>query len=943
GIAMKSLNIIDKVVFKNIYLSFLERIIFIYFQKKNFKSAYRYAFLKRNYLNLDNHDEVNRWYLEMAYIYAELNQRDKASSHLQAILSNFPDEPLKALTLSNLTKLYIDDGLIAEAKKTLSEGMKLVDKLKDYEGKMYCEYLNAKLLLLEKNYKYAKQSFHDLFHKIPVLTSDYMGILNEYLELLINLEQWDDFEKLILKYQKAIENSDDLVVKKMFYRNILKQKITRDKNLKEVLKPILTILDTLESQIVKRDSDALETLSEDEKNLEINAKLRLLIEKIEKTIVLSNLASLSDNERGCFMEFSKHLEKIVGFQEALFIVFSKANFATLPEFFENFNQVSSYEYKKQRLYEREIPYSNLNGTIVEMLVTANHEIMIDFQDSSLPLKNVLNDKLYTSSLVQSLIAIPLHYEQELFACAIFTANDSSLLDVDSMALLKIGCKLLEFKLISLFYQESLRSQKNILQIAMNSLQDGMFYFDHIKKRMICTSQLSQFLRIDEQMLDRTEYNEFINIEDQRQFSVINEAIAQGNKYEVQYRLTIGNQEINVKEAASPYINKEGMIKFYVGTIRKIEHYIPISQQKFAMDDENAFSLFIDELKSKTKDLDFKFALARFQILNLHDLNSEVAMQTTKYFYQQIKNEFSETTFYLPDGTFCSFLDISDQRVLDRKIRSVLEKSDRGLRYQNFNINFETKASLVRYPRDSFNIDELITFSEISLRSSERYQVFSDEIHKKYLKMTSISYCLQEQLRKSSVDILLLELILKKPGPKSFLVQYNIPGLMPKESITEFASDLVLVPFQILAIKQLFREMNPENNLLYYINLSTKAIEILLKDQFFTNHYALFQHVVIIIEDYSTRFEKLFGQLGDYHVKVMVSNRIFMQLNFTLLADYSIFGVCVNDVLSHQERINLLKFCQWFDLELLTNFDYLEYQNGKYKSEKLISLVQNDEK
>ncbi|MDD3107202.1 MAG: hypothetical protein PHP65_05340, partial [Bacilli bacterium] len=81
AIAMKSLHIIDTVVFKNIYLSFLERIIFIYFQKKNFKSAYRYAFLKRNYLNLDNHDEVNRWYLEMAYIYAELNQRDKASSH----------------------------------------------------------------------------------------------------------------------------------------------------------------------------------------------------------------------------------------------------------------------------------------------------------------------------------------------------------------------------------------------------------------------------------------------------------------------------------------------------------------------------------------------------------------------------------------------------------------------------------------------------------------------------------------------------------------------------------------------------------------------------------------------------------------------------------------------------------------------------------------------
>lgn len=55
----------------------LERAIYILIQKKNYKSAYRYAFMKSKVIDLDNIDEVNRWYLEMAYIYAELNQKKK--------------------------------------------------------------------------------------------------------------------------------------------------------------------------------------------------------------------------------------------------------------------------------------------------------------------------------------------------------------------------------------------------------------------------------------------------------------------------------------------------------------------------------------------------------------------------------------------------------------------------------------------------------------------------------------------------------------------------------------------------------------------------------------------------------------------------------------------------------------------------------------------------
>ncbi|MGD9604590.1 MAG: hypothetical protein AB7V00_00360 [Bacilli bacterium] len=943
SLALKTFNIIDSVVFQKIYISFLDHIIFIYFQKKNFKSAYRYTFLKRNYLNLEDHDEVNRWYLEMAYIDAELNQKDKASQHLQAILNNYPDESLKALALSNLTKLYLDDGLLNEAKKTLAEGIKLVEKLKDDEGKLYCEYLNAKLFVLEKNFKFAKQSFHDLFHKISHLSESYLGIFNEYLELLITLEHWDDFDRIVAKFYKEVEQSTDLETKKGFYLSLLKAKIGREKGLKEPLKPLLAMLEALDNQVAKNNSEALEISNEDDKNLEINQRLRTLIAKIEKTMVLTNLASLSDNERDCFMEFSKHLETIVNFNEANFIIFSKSNFASLPEFFENFNHVKSFEYKKQRLFERDIPYNNLNGTIVEMVVSANHEIMIDFSNTQLPLKNVVTEKLYHQSLTQSLIAIPMLYEKDLFACAIFTANDSTLLDVDAMALLKVACKLLEFKLISIFYQDSLRTQKNILQIAMNHLQEGIFYLDQVKSRMLCSSQLLSFLKIEEQMIDRNEYQQWIRKEDQNQLLSVIDKIERGESYEITYRINLQNQEIHVKEQAAPYISKEGKIKFYIGTIRKIDENIPISQQKLTMDDELVFNSFLTEIKSKTTDLDYKFALGRFQIINLENTNTEFAMQTIKYFYQLIKQEFSELTFYLADGTFISYLETSDQRIIDRKIRIIFENADRGFRYQNFNINFETKASIVRYPRDSFSVDELIIFSDLALKEPKRYQVFSDDIHKKYLKSSQVAFCLQEQLKKGTIELLYLPLIGKNTIPKSFLVQYNVPGLLPKESVFQYVTNLTIIPFQILALKQLIREINPANDFCYYFQINAKALEMLIKDQFFSSHLSMFQKINLCINDFSENIANSLQYLKENNIKVLVNYHVFQKLHVNdLLNDY-LFGVLLEDTLDHLSRQSLIQVCKLYNYELLCNFDFSEFQNVKYKSDILENVAQINQK
>ncbi len=94
----------------------LERLIYICIQKKNFLSACRYANEKRLYLDINDKNAVNRWYLEMAYIHDALNEKTKALSDLNAILENDPSSDLRLIVLNNITKLYIDNKNIEYSK-----------------------------------------------------------------------------------------------------------------------------------------------------------------------------------------------------------------------------------------------------------------------------------------------------------------------------------------------------------------------------------------------------------------------------------------------------------------------------------------------------------------------------------------------------------------------------------------------------------------------------------------------------------------------------------------------------------------------------------------------------------------------------------------------------------------------------------------------------------
>ncbi len=935
NIAIKNINNIDSIIFKKIYISFLERAIYIFIQKKNYKSAYRYAFMKRKAIDLDNIDEVNRWYLEMAYIYAELNQKEKALMNLKAILNNYPNDNLKALTLSNMTKLYIDQKQISEAKNTLNDCITLVYKLDDEEGITYCEYLNAKLHILENNHKLGKQSFQDIFKNLNNLTDDYLSIANEYIALLLDMDLYDEAYRISIKYLKSVEKSKDLYIKRDYYKNYLKIFILKNKSVREDLKQLLKAIEVLELEIERNDHNLINETNEDDKNLEVASRVRDLISKVEKTINISNLALKNENERDCFMEFSKVLEEYVGFDEVLYVILTKGDLEVLPEFLENFNMFKTYNYKKQRLYEREFSFNSLSGTIVEMLISTNHEVALDFSETSIPVKDIVSGKSYSELGVKTLFAIPLNLEKEMFGCVVFFSSDSELIDSDRTLNLKIATKMLEFKLINIFYQENLRCQKAIFQAAVGELKEGIYFMDPESRKMLLSEELSTFLQRDTN-ISKTDYEKAINEDDIKIHGNIDKYIENGEPYNLEYRIKIGEKEILISDKARPYITKDGVIKFYVGTIDKLDNEVILTEAVGnSILGEDDYQKFLNEISEKTHDLEFKCTFGKFQLLEQEDLKGNMYDLVLEYVNGLIKEHFSERVFRLNDGSFVAVLEINDQRVIDRKIKTLFSIVDQGIIYENAAVHFDLKAAVVRFPRDTYNFQEIGEFLDIALNNGNRYQIFNDDIHKRFLKKKAINACVLEELKRDNLELLLVNLK-TKDQTLAYEVSYNIPGLNPKEMISDYLDLKIRIPMEKLVLKTLLKKINEFTEARFYLHLSCSTIDLLLKDDFFKNEDPKkYQKIILCIDDYASHFERILTGLSMYEFKINLNYDIVEKVSFGTLLKYDINGIFINNGL--EERTKTLAILAAVDYEVLANITYPDYYNAIIRTDEIIKL------
>ncbi|HKM30067.1 MAG TPA: hypothetical protein VJZ51_04880, partial [Bacilli bacterium] len=932
-LATKNFPDLDKTIYQKIYVSVLERLIYILIQKKNYRRAFIYANEKRLYIDINNSDEVNRWYLENSYIYEALGEKHKALSNLLTILSNNPADNLKVIILGNITKLYIDDGDMKNALNYLEMTMVLSNTLNDKASQTYCDYLNAKILIFEKKYKFAVKLFKDIFKNLRDLNDEQINYLNEFCELLLITEDYHSVKKYSDQYQKAVEVSADQYLKKNFYKNYLKASIMLLPGYKDEIIKLLAYTDLVEKEIIRNNEESILEANEDDKQLELNEKLQETIAIIENTINLVNLAMVKVGERESLLAFSKSLEKIVPFNEALFIIFNRANFELLPDLHDSFSTVATFSYKKDRLYERQLPYSSLDGTIIELLVTGNKDVILDFNDTNIPIVEPITKATYLDLKVKWLYATPLNYDGDLYACVVYTSTITDITAPAALLNLKIASKLLESKLINLFYQENLHAQKDILETAMSGLQEGLFYYETARQRMLLNPELASFLGLEEITIARGDYLKKIIDIDKHIHNQIIAQIEAKKPYKFSYNLSLEGRRVLVTEHGKPYFSQDGLLKFYICSIvREDLKNNPQSLDLKASPKQQQTNVYftktelIDRMTLEQKlinEPNYHLTIIGIKLSSPIFLNGNLLDDVVKMI-SSITNEevyfLDKTKLVIPSKNY-------DSRVIDRWLREI--RSELYAKESTYNINLDPFVLAIKYPKDFTIFADIIDI--ISFMLKYKYPCLDDLTYKEYLSFKTLNNCIVAEIVKNDLEILYSPLYMQT-AKVGYEIKANIGGISPKKDFRQFISTANIVAFDKLIFDKIWQN---NDSLVKFMRINVNTLRELIKTKYFdAKDFSVKPYLLVEGNSYDLLANLKYLKQLDY--RIYLDYQALKGLTIAALYNLDIAGLLINSDLNEDERSQVISLSLNQKWQLITKQIWEDYLNSLYPTNELIS-------
>lgn len=849
----------DATTFQNIYVSFLERIIYVYIQKRNYLVAQHYVFEKRKYIDSKNRDVINRWYLEMAYIFAETNQQSKALTHLQAIVENFPSEEILSHTLSNMTKLYIDQNLIKEAKQTLNECLQVTF---DLEGLQYCDYLLAKICVLEKKYHEAMVLYRGLFQ--TQIQKEFLGIANDYLQLLITMNDTSGAEEFLKRMEPLVENNSDLEIKKEFYINKVRYLFAKNHIQDDNL--TMKIID-LDKEMRFQENKILTENLEDYRLDEKNRDVKKWSERVERTVQMIQTAFTAPTLRDLFFQFAKRLELVVPFTDLTFVLLEPISLT---------KKIPIYYYKVQRLYEKEMTIDELKETIVELMLINSKEVSLDLEDSKLILQDVFTKKNIKELDSRFLYGIPCQIGDNWTMAAVFSSSNQEMLESENLLICKIAIKLLELKVKNLLLEEE-KSEQTFIQDKI--LVDNNIYIgEWNQEQIILSKKLQQLLQEETSILP---WERFIHLFGEKEHRYWKDLLIDKQKSKLSFPWFFQNENHFITVQTFSYLEE------------KIFFTITFSEEeKYTFFDDERLNEKLNQYKQKVNDLEFKFSLIR-----LYPQNDN---------FSKLKKQFQDYIYFLSDKTAVIIIENEvSQRILDKLVKEIAQP-----------------LAIIRFPRDLIQIDEVVSFSKISLDHGETF--FTEEFYQKNLKMNSVRNLVQISLKEP------LELWRRKLlgfTDDFYEIRCKIKGVAASENSRDFLEDILLENYDQ---KMLDKVLTLSFETPHILCLNTKTVfQAIEKGKLIKNG-----NVIICLDQYQDHYEEINRFFEKNEMPLIIHFRLLLQMNPLLLNQITYMGILIDEGITLDERQTIIQIAKQKDLVLITNYAYPDYEKCLYRSDQM---------
>lgn len=870
---LKDIKNVDKIIFKNIYLDFLDRLIYLYINKRNYNIALRYISDKEKELNPNDSDSFNRLFLEYSYVYGEVNKLDKSEAYLLKILSNYPDDNIKSVVLSNLTKIYIDKNDIANAKKYLNQ---CIAYSNDHESEVYNDYLLAKICVLEGKEKEGLQLYDNIFVNEEI-NSMTLAMMNDYLKLLNSLKKYNKSLLLMNKLSLFINATDDLYIINSFYHNKLDYFIALkdNNNITITMKEI----EAIEKQISDNEKNLLNAnLEEDKKDIEEKTKVKTF-NQIDLLTNLVDTALKGNTLREIIMDFSSKVQKIINFDELQFILFNRVN----EKEYQISNEINCFRYKNNRLFEKNIAYEDLKGSIVEMLINTNKPIAIDFTNCNLDIKDLFNNKIYNKEENRYLNCLPCLYKDDTFAVVIYSSKSNDLTDYSNSILLKIATKMLESPLIIQFVEENISRVENLNNFIVNNNKIGLFQINN--NTLYLSNELKELLQLKHSSISIESFKKHIFNSDLNKY---NDHLISDTKSIIQYKYQLNDKIIELYEIIEPVTDFNGKVLYRQGMIKSLES----ESNGYALSMKDLIKK-IEDLKKNINDIAFKFSLIKIQ-----GIVDE---------YEDIKKSFGLEPFYLNDGSFIVILENEvNQRTLDKLCKDYINRS-----------------SIVRFPRDVINIDEMLDISSMMLESHKHY--FTNDVYREFVKKNNLSNRIDSILDK---ELKLMILSFKCfDNSKLYEIKPAIFGFDEKDNIYKYLSSDLLRKYENKFLDT-FMKLNFIDNCIF--PLSNNSIYKL-----FTEYdLSTIAEIDVIMYEFNKITPAIIEKCKTLHKQIYIDYSLISQLDAYYLTTGVIKGIYIGNNVNVDVN-KLFRLLSMFNLRLLCyndayDYDKVCYYNNKYE-------------
>lgn len=838
--------------FTESYKQVIDQLIYIYITKQYYQRALSLLNKKKELIDINNKDEVNRLYLELSYIHEALGEKSASLDKLKAILENSPSLETKTVVLSNITKLYIDSNNFDEAKKTLHESMELVNQINDTEGKRYCKYLNGLIAHLEGNFKESKKYLYDLYKNMKSNDNlrENMTYINEYFNLILDMNDYKEAIEITEKYLEDVLKCDDSFNKLIFLKNILRLGVMSPTALKKVYKgkydpeTILKMVNDLEAENSANNTLKSTEIKEDELSFQMSNSENTLYGRLIQSLNDVIIDYADGNIRSLLINYSSSLRNKVMFDEVLYVVLNKESNMIIPSIDSSYDHVYTYQFKNERLYEREIAFDSLLQTPVEKLLTQTSDINIVL-DSDVNMVDPITLKPYSENY-KYMHAVSLKKNNKVYGACIYLSKGVNLLNPFSNALINLSTRMLSFAMISLFNQNCNSLQYNLLNTCDSKSPTGIFYYSVKDMQYILSEKCQKILNINKTKVSKEEYVKLINKADLKEYLKQKESLENQEEYEAKYHININNKSVLVSEVASPFITNSGeyyycgrisLLEFDETFLHEIKQFHPLSFKEF--------SLYIDSLKDKG-----------FKVL---------AVSSKEDVFTKLYTLYDDNIYYINDIYYYIFTDKNSKNVISK-----LEKS--GLK----NISY----TIIEYPDKLVRIDDLLGVTTYML-TKEGYVDFGNEIYACYISKSTICECLERALITNNVTINYKDFY--ACDDKIGLYAYpTIKGIYNNESLKVIDDKEIYDLY-----KYLVNNIN-ESNDIYLIKIRNVSLLKLLQDNKV--------HLKSVIFDlngacYANEILKL---ISSTNYKITVNNDFMKNVSIESIINYSNFIVGFNE-------------------------------------------------